>query len=223
MPFMPEMLKYSGSDSLSRDRAEKICDTVSAGPPAEPEHADTVLLDDLRCDGSAHGGCQAGCRIYWKESWLRRVDTQSEVAPDAYRQEHPASAELDDRVQQGTRTVRVVYGSPTEVYRCQATDALRAAEKLQSFDPRQYVREVRSGNVDWWRAVRIVMRGSVVWAGTKLRVRKNLPVPLGGQPTPRGGDLDLQPGDLVQVRSPEEIGQTLNPAAVLGDCTSTAR
>ena len=35
---------------------------------------DTVYLEDLRCDGSGHGGCQAGCRIYWKEAWLRRVD-----------------------------------------------------------------------------------------------------------------------------------------------------
>ena len=34
----------------------------------------TVYLDDVRCDGSGHGGCQAGCRIYWKEAWLRGVD-----------------------------------------------------------------------------------------------------------------------------------------------------
>ena len=26
-----------------------------------------------RCDGQAHGGCQAGCLVYWKEAWLKRV------------------------------------------------------------------------------------------------------------------------------------------------------
>ena len=32
-----------------------------------------VHLEGLRCDGQAHGGCQAGCLLYWKEAWLRRV------------------------------------------------------------------------------------------------------------------------------------------------------
>ena len=37
----------------------------------------TVYLEDLRCDGSGHDGCQAGCKIYWKEAWLRRVEDDS--------------------------------------------------------------------------------------------------------------------------------------------------
>ena len=41
---------------------------------------DTVYLEDLRCDGSGHDGCQAGCRIYWKDAWLRRVDDHSGAA-----------------------------------------------------------------------------------------------------------------------------------------------
>ena len=32
-----------------------------------------MLLEDLRCDGSAHDGCQAECRVFWKEAWLKRV------------------------------------------------------------------------------------------------------------------------------------------------------
>src|SRR5687767_15131427 len=73
MPFMPEMIQYSGERFAVSRRVEKICDTVSGGPPGSRRMHDTVLLDDLRCDGSGHGGCQAGCRIYWKEAWLRRV------------------------------------------------------------------------------------------------------------------------------------------------------
>ena len=72
MPFMPEMLQYVGRRFTVSRRVEKICDTIAA--TGSRRMRDTVYLEDLRCDGSGHGGCQAGCRIYWKEAWLRRVD-----------------------------------------------------------------------------------------------------------------------------------------------------
>ena len=72
MPFMPEMLQYAGRRFTVSRRVEKICDTIAATGSRRVH--DTVYLEDLRCDGSGHGGCQAGCRIYWKEAWLRRVD-----------------------------------------------------------------------------------------------------------------------------------------------------
>ena len=72
MPFMPEMLQYVGRRFTVSRRVEKICDTIAATGSRRVH--DTVYLEDLRCDGSGHGGCQAGCRIYWKEAWLRRVD-----------------------------------------------------------------------------------------------------------------------------------------------------
>ena len=33
-----------------------------------------VFLADVRCDGSAHDGCQRNCLIFWKEAWLKPVD-----------------------------------------------------------------------------------------------------------------------------------------------------
>ena len=88
MPFMAEMLQYVGKQFTVTHRVEKICDTVSGNwdPPSSRRMYDTVLLDDLRCDGSGHGGCQAGCRIYWKESWLRRIDPES---PESRRRRSP--------------------------------------------------------------------------------------------------------------------------------------
>ena len=62
--------------------------SVSGGPPNSRRLRDAVLLEDLRCDGSGHGGCQAGCRIYWKESWLRRVQPGS-VAESSNRSGSP--------------------------------------------------------------------------------------------------------------------------------------
>ena len=71
--FMPEMIPYIGRRFTVSTRVERACDTINKGGRIR-RMPDTVLLDDLRCDGSAHGGCAAGCRLYWKEAWLRLVD-----------------------------------------------------------------------------------------------------------------------------------------------------
>src|SRR3954453_12921045 len=79
MPFMPEMVSHVGRRYTVTRRVDKICDTI-ASTGSRRMHA-TVYLEDLRCDGSDHGGCQAGCKLYWKEAWLRGVD--GAVAPAA--------------------------------------------------------------------------------------------------------------------------------------------
>ena len=50
-------------------------------------------------------------------------------------------------------------GTSVETYRCQATEALRASEPLRSYDLRQYVRELTSGNVGVLRLLRVAWRG----------------------------------------------------------------
>ena len=78
MPFMPEMVAHVGRRYTVSRRVDKICNTVDA--TGSRRMYSTVYLEDLRCDGSGHDGCQAGCRIYWKDAWLRRVDDDSEAA-----------------------------------------------------------------------------------------------------------------------------------------------
>src|SRR4051795_288261 len=75
VPFMPEMLQYIGERFTVSKRVEKICDTIC--PIGSRRMRDTVFLEELRCDGSGHGGCQAECRIYWKEAWLTKVEDES--------------------------------------------------------------------------------------------------------------------------------------------------
>ena len=74
LPFMPEMLSFCGQRYRVRARAHKACDTIDWQQFRRMESA--VHLEELRCDGSAHGGCQAGCLLFWKEAWLRPVDPQ---------------------------------------------------------------------------------------------------------------------------------------------------
>src|SRR5881628_1235774 len=73
LPFMPEMLAFCGKQLTVTRRADKSCDTVSATNKRLRRFENTVHLDDSRCDGSAHGGCQAECTLFWKEAWLRRA------------------------------------------------------------------------------------------------------------------------------------------------------
>src|ERR1043165_1734134 len=41
---------------------------------------DAVHLAELRCGGENHGGCQAGCLIFWKERWLKRVEANAPIS-----------------------------------------------------------------------------------------------------------------------------------------------
>jgi hypothetical protein len=203
MPFMPEMLQYVGQRFTVSRRVEKICDTISGGVPRSLRMRDTVLLDDLRCDGSAHGGCQAGCRIYWKEDWLRRVEPGSEK--NGHRSD--PVAELDRLVGEGTLEANA---NETPTYRCQATGALRASEPISWFDPRQYVRELIAGNVGPLRLLRVLLRAIGTAVRRRLRLVGDLPLPLQEGSAPSPGELNLRPGDLVEIRSPEEIAPTID-------------
>jgi hypothetical protein len=202
VPFMPEMLQHVGRRFTVSRRVEKICDTI-AMTGSRRVH-DTVYLEDLRCNGSGHGGCQAGCRIYWKEAWLRRIDG------DAVKANNDGAAELEQRTKAGVRTVREIEGEPTEAWRCQATEALKATEPLKTSDVRQYWRELGSGNFGLLHFLRVAVPGFVLEVAGRLRLIGAFPLRGRGTQPSQSMPLDLQPGDLVQVRSPTEIAPTLD-------------
>ncbi len=204
VPFMPEMLKYVGRRFSVSRRVEKICDTAG-GTYLSRRMRSTVLLEDLRCDGSGHGGCQAGCRLYWKEAWLQRVDRVAEPGePD-----QTGMSELDSLTRASTTTSRELNGSAATTYRCQATEAPTASEPLGRYDLHQYVREVGSGNVGLLRVLWVLARAAGRKMRRVLRLRGVLPPPeRDAVATP--GVLGLRPGDVVQVRSREEIATTLD-------------
>jgi hypothetical protein len=204
---MPEMLRYFGKTFTVKAQVARACDTFEyQGVRRLPR---TVILDDLRCDGMGHDGCQAGCRLYWKEAWLRsasREETHGDVnADDAFaRLEHVVSA----NVRATTSTVE----EPT--YRCQATELLRASEPVPWRSIRSLVGELTSGNVGLWTFVRVMTRVAVEKVGRRLHLVSSSPVPFrpselgcksGSAPSPIG----LRPGELVQVRPRAEIAKTL--------------
>src|SRR5580765_5516779 len=69
LPFMPEMLKFSGKRFRVARRALKTC-----VDDQETRSLDgTVFLEEVRCDGASHNGCGRACLIFWKEAWLKPV------------------------------------------------------------------------------------------------------------------------------------------------------
>src|SRR5258708_39222437 len=68
VPFMPEMLAFCGRRLRVSKRADNTC---ALGQPRRIER--TVHLEQPRCDGSAHRGCEAGCLFLWEGAWVRRA------------------------------------------------------------------------------------------------------------------------------------------------------
>jgi hypothetical protein len=210
LPFMPEMAALCGRRFAVSRRAEKICDTVDwTGSRRLP---DTVLLEDLRCNGSAHEGCQAECRLFWKEAWLKKVPKDSAAVSGGH-------ADIDQRDMQAllertAANVKVpidVQGRPEERWRCQNTELPRASVHLKLWDARSYVREYTCGNVSLGHFVRVTSRAIVQEPMRKMGLISE--VHLVGTRTQAAADepLGLQPGELVQVKSKEEIARTLSP------------
>ena len=217
LPFMPEMLQFCGRRFRVDKLAVKLCDTIGSTGMYRMRNA--VHLAGVRCDGQAHGGCQAGCLVYWKEAWLKRVpaDAREPSSPAA----EPAPQHMLTMLTAATRKGRGGASPDEELFSCQATELLRAApERVPPWDVSQYVLDVRSGNAGLLATVRAVAIGvfneyqdfSRRFLPKSLRIRAGMRLPfIEGilEKTPDDA-LDLQPGELVRIRSKQEIVRTLD-------------
>ncbi|HZF26877.1 MAG TPA: hypothetical protein VEZ88_11500 [Steroidobacteraceae bacterium] len=222
LPFMPEMLSFCGRRYRVSAIAHKTCDTVSNSGGRKLQG--TVHLSGLRCDGSAHGGCQAACSIFWKEAWLRRVVPQEAAAA------LPALRSVGDLTESQLRA-GVSHRAPggEEVFQCQATQLVVFTQPLNWWDFSQYVRDVSSGNHGLLHVVRVLLLAGIKCLQRlpfgykvsqalyntvhRLMTGGRSPYVDGavahGVLTPQG-TLDLQPGELVRVKPLDEIALTLN-------------
>jgi len=211
LPFMPEMLAFCGRTMKVAAVALKACDTI--GQTNHHRMRNAVHLEEARCDGSGHGGCQAACLLYWKDVWLEPLDQPSPPA------EGSSVRCSKDALHAATR--RSADEPDGEVYSCQATELLRAApEELRWWDVRTYLRDVRSGNI----GSRPMLRALGVMLVNKFQgfSRRFLPARLryhGGRMYPFiEGELErtphellgLQPGERVRVKSRQAIVATLD-------------
>ena len=221
-PFMPEMLEYCGKQFRVYSRSDKTCDTISN--TGSRRMWNTVHLGDTRCDGAGHDGCQARCLFYWKEAWLKRVKPNGSQEKASATASGKNTFTRDDLIR-ATRSEGQGENAGKVIFSCQATEVLRASTPLPWWDIRQYYRDVCWGNA----GVSDVMRGMFFWALKKVmklvryrillklynrfqKMRGGVPYPfvegkLAKTPTE---ELNLRPGELVQIKSCEEIVATLD-------------
>jgi hypothetical protein len=230
MPFMPEMLQYCGRRFRIFKRADKTCDPARQ-PWTIRRLKDSVHLEGLRCDGSGHGGCEAGCLLFWKEAWLKPVSVTDFVTTDKLESPPRVGTQPRDvcRVEDILSAACKINAADKSVYMCQATDVPKFTSPMRWWDLRQYVRDVRSGNLaggmagesrrmrflETLLAIHMVVRplliGSFNWFAERFGSKVTYPPPLRTPQRKTPSEvLNLEPGELVQVRSKEEILATLD-------------
>lgn len=200
LPFMPEMLDMCGKPFRVERRAEKTC--VDVAPPVYPNRRfaddDVVFLGGLRCDGEAHDGCKRGCKIFWKEAWLRPLES-ADVS-------QPAS---DGGAEELLRRLRTK--SDPDHYFCQSTQLEEATEVFPGnkkvWRLRVAIREVRNGD----RSAPAIVKLGTLWIWQKVLRR------LHGDGWLRGphvrapaASLGLEPGDPVRIKSRADLVATLD-------------
>lgn len=228
MPFMPEMLRYCGQRFRVSAVAHKTCETAYKTHAMRRLEA-TVHLSGLRCDGSAHGGCQAACSLFWKDQWLKPVDEPLRERPGALTDARGVSA--GGCTEEHLRTLaRASNGGDAPRYSCQATHLYAATRSIAWWDLRHFIFDVTTGNRSAGQVLRVVWLASLRWLlarvpfGYRLlrsitdwmhRALARRPMPAlhfkvrPGEKTPTGR-LDLQPRELVRIKSEQEIAATLD-------------
>lgn len=215
LPFMPEMLQYCGRRFAVYRRADKTCDTATR--TGGRRQYDTVHLEGLRCDGAAHGGCQAACLLFWKEGWLKRAGEPAAEGGDV---PAPGLTRIE------SFCTRNGGNGEETIYRCQATTLPEYTTPLNWWDVRQYVRDLQTGNTSLGNFVRVMSlaafrallrlgigsRWLLSGYNTLQRIRGGRPYPsVGGvQNSTPVQELDLRPGEQVRVKDLDEINATLD-------------
>jgi hypothetical protein len=153
-----------------------------------------VFLEGLRCDGSAHDGCQRGCLFFWNEAWLKK------------------QSEGGGRKAEGGVLVPSSPTLPTtkgDRYYCQSTELAGASEEWTTGKLRTYLHDIRIGELTVSRflfAVRMALANRL-W---KLLYGRGFYQITGEQKKTVREELNLQPGELVEIKSAAEIQVTLD-------------
>ena len=190
LPFMPEMVKHCGKRFTVHGRAERTC--VETHRARGMDH--TVWLKDARCTGEGHDSCTIGCLIFWKEAWLKRVKPTD--------QQSPSDVPVDMNFPYPTKDV------VTGRYLCHSSELYEATYPLGLWgNIRSYLRDIYFRNLSIPRFLKVAF----IYLNLKIRGRYGDIVPMRGDKTKTPAEsLDLQPGDWVEVKSPQEILETLD-------------
>jgi hypothetical protein len=193
LPFMPEMLDFCGQRFRIAGRALTVCFS-GPGSPRGFRNDDVVTLEGVRCSGSAHDGCQKACMIFWREAWLRKVDSLG------------VRSSTDLASISRLRPHLKISAGPTTYY-CQASELSNATHRLSRGQRlERFIKGLRAGNLNGVQMARCVG----VWLFWRIHGMLAGVYPHGRGKSSPAESLALQPGEWVEVKSLKNIIETLN-------------
>ena len=193
LPFMPEMLGFCGRRFHVSQRVVVTCASGMTSPRGF-KIDDVVTLDDVRCSGDAHDGCQKACMVFWREAWLRKVESAAT----------PLKEDLA-----GIERLRARLKTSTEqkTYFCQASELGKITYSLSRLERvGKYFSGLRAGNFNTWQ----MAQGVGIWLFWKIHELFLGIYMRGTNKSSPAESLNLQPGELVEVKSRDNIVATLN-------------
>jgi hypothetical protein len=199
LPFMPEMTHFWGKRFRVLRRVEKACVEFPGlvYKMREFHNNDVVLLEMPRCSGAAHDGCQRACVFFWKQAWLRKTSKDQPTA-------------IANQTGQQRLRVRLKTMQEPGRYLCQSTalaNATHAMTRARVILKCFY--DVFSGSRGVFEMAKYVLVPLLGY------VRAKFPQPLlvGNLKRTPVGNLGLQPGEWVRIKSEAEIAATLDSRA----------
>ena len=192
LPFMPEMFVFCGKQFRVSGRAVTTC--ISGGDwPRGFRTNDIVTLENIRCSGAAHDNCQKGCVIFWHEAWLRKA-------------ENPILTDADLRGAERLRT-RLNTKTSLNTYYCQASELPKITEVLSRWERlAKYFAGLRAGNF----SVLQMAKSIGIWLFWKFHRLFFGVSARGHRDATPAENLNLQPGEWIEVKLIEDIIDTLD-------------
>lgn len=195
LPFMPEMAPFRGQTFRVQHLAEKTC-VEGFGMRSM---RDTVFLENLRCDGVQHDGCQRGCLFFWKKAWLKPC-----VGGDSCRR----SSSSENRQQESPP--RELPTTKDNHHFCQSTELAKATSDYPPGKLGHFLHDLRVGEMTLRRFAFLFLIAIINRPWLLLYGRRFHDI-AGHQVKTSSETLDLQPDEWVQVKSRKEIEATLDP------------
>ena len=196
MPFMPEMVRFCGQKLYISRRADKTC---VEGFHGMRKLGGSVLLDEVRCDGAAHDGCQRNCQIFWNEAWLKPVTDGGASLIGDLRTETLARERLET-----ARTRK------DDSYYCQSTVLGDITAPQSKWAINHLVTDVARGELTTIGLILTIGR-TIVNRIRGLFGLGDLGALVGSSETKSKDALDLKPGEWVRIKPADEIKATLGP------------
>ncbi len=197
LPFMPEMIRHCGK----RYRVFRRADMTCVEGHGLRRMRSTVFLQDVRCDGAAHDGCERRCLIFWKEAWLKPVDEGEASTPRE-----------DKRYHEQTNAWFDLPTKEHDRYLCQSTLLVTASEDLPRWNVTPFLTQMRDGELTTARFVSIIAL-ALLNLLRRFSGFKEVGRLTGPKSKSTKSSLGLRPGDWVRIKSRAQIKQTLDSAS----------